>query len=159
FLPKHHYDEKYSDRQEDPINNVTWYDAAKYCNMLSESEGIPKDQWCYVPKDDGQYAEGMKMKPNYLELTGYRLPHEAEWEYACRACSLTSRYFGNCDELVERYCWFDQNAGGKHHPGGELKPNDFGLFDMLGNVFEWCQEKKDANLHSPVDKEDMAPIR
>jgi hypothetical protein len=54
-----------------PVNNVTWYDAAAYCNWLSAQEGIPKDQWCYVPNDAGQYAEGMKVASNYLQRTGY----------------------------------------------------------------------------------------
>jgi serine/threonine protein kinase/formylglycine-generating enzyme required for sulfatase activity len=158
FLPDHRYQEKPSPGPDYPINNVTWFDAANYCNLLSESEGIAKDQRCYEPITNGQYAEGMKAKPNYLQLTGYRLPSEAEWEYACRAGALTSRYFGNCDELAPEYCWFEQNADKRHHPGGLLKPNDFGLFDMLGNVFEWCQEKKDHNAQSRVDKEDSDPI-
>jgi len=158
FFPNHHYQSTPSPEADCPMNNVTWFDAANYCNRLSDEEGIPKDQWCYEPNANGQYAEGMKAKPNYLQLTGYRLPSEAEWEYACRAGALTKRYFGNCDELVGNYCWFEQNANEQHHPGGILKPNDLGLFDMLGNVFEWCQEKKDHNVQSHVDKEDSDPI-
>jgi formylglycine-generating enzyme required for sulfatase activity len=141
------------------MGNVTWFDAAAYCNWLSDQEQIPKDQWCYEPNAWNKYEDGMKAKPNYFQLTGYRLPSEAEWEFACRAEAATSRYFGKCDELVREYCWFEENAEERHWPGGLLKPNDFGLFDMLGNVFEWCQEIEDHNLKTIDDKEDPEPVR
>jgi hypothetical protein len=77
---------------------------------------------------------------NCTNLTGYRLPTEAEWEYACRAGAATSRYYGESDELLDKYAWYAQNAGGRSRPVGCLKPNDLGLFDMHGNVSTWCQE-------------------
>jgi formylglycine-generating enzyme required for sulfatase activity len=83
----------------------------------------------------------MKLKANYLHLTGYRLPTEAEMEYACRAEAVTSRYYGESVELLGKYGWYIGNSGGRSRPVGSLKPNDFGLFDMHGNVWCWCQER------------------
>jgi formylglycine-generating enzyme required for sulfatase activity len=88
-----------------------------------------------------KYEEGMKLAPNYLHRTGYRLPSEAEWEYACRAGAVTSRYYGETEELLPRYGWYSENAGERAWPVGSKKPNDLGLFDMHGNVWAWCQEK------------------
>jgi serine/threonine protein kinase/formylglycine-generating enzyme required for sulfatase activity len=124
-----------------PVLATPWYAAAAYCNWLSQQEGIPKDQWCYRPNKDDKYEEGLKMAPNFLELTGYRLPTEAEWEYASRAGAVTSRYYGQTDELLGKYAWHLQNASERAWPVGSLKPNDLGLFDMHGNLFIWCQDK------------------
>jgi formylglycine-generating enzyme required for sulfatase activity len=127
-----------------------WHDAAAYCNWLSDQEGIPPAQWCYEPmkgKDPRDwskeaYGEGMKLKARYLGLGGYRLPSEAEWELACRAGSLTSRYYGQTEDLLDRYAWCAKVSQDRWMlPVGSLKPNDYGLFDMLGNAEEWCQER------------------
>jgi serine/threonine protein kinase/formylglycine-generating enzyme required for sulfatase activity len=123
-----------------PIGGVMWYEAAAYCNWLSEQEGIPEEQWCYERNEKGEYAGGMKLAPNYLGRTGYRLPTEAEWEYACRAGAWTSRYYGETEELLPRYGWYIKNSGERTRAVGSKKPNDLGLFDSHGNVFSWCQE-------------------
>jgi formylglycine-generating enzyme required for sulfatase activity len=133
--------DRYSPDPDGPMNGPSWYDAAAYCNWLSEREGLDKAQWCYEPNPKGEYAEGMKVVPDVLERSGYRLPTEAEWEYACRAEAVTSRYYGVSVELLGQYAWYNQNSRDRAWPCGQVKPNDLGLFDMLGNVFEWCLDE------------------
>lgn len=127
-----------------PVNEVSWYDAAAYCNWLSKEEGIPEDQWCYVRNDKGLYGPGMKVKADALNRSGYRLPTVAEWEYACRASSTTRWSMGKTKEPLGRYAWFMANSGMRSRPAGHLRPNDLGLFDLHGNVWEWCQDSSDA---------------
>jgi hypothetical protein len=119
--------------------SVIWYEAAAYCNWLSLKEGLPQQEWCYEPNASGQYAEGMKPAADFLSRTGYRLPTEAEWEYACRAGAVTSRYYGETRELLPKYAWYQENSKERTWPVGSLQPNEFGLFDMQGNVWQWCQ--------------------
>jgi hypothetical protein len=121
-----------------------WYAAAHYCNWLSEQKGLPKDQWCYLPNQDGAYAEGMSIPAGFLERTGYRLPTEAEWEYTCRAGAVTSRFYGHSIDLLESYAWYQPNCKEHARVCGSLFSNDLGLFDTLGNASEWCQDSWDA---------------
>jgi formylglycine-generating enzyme required for sulfatase activity len=117
---------------------LSWYDAAAYCNWLSNEEGIDPKQWCYETDARGKVT---KLRKSYLSLAGYRLPTEAEMEYATRAGALTSRYSGETAALLSRYAWYQQNSHDKTWPVGSLKPNDLGLFDVQGNVYTWCQER------------------
>jgi formylglycine-generating enzyme required for sulfatase activity len=128
---------RYTPTGDCPVNGETWFEAAEYCNWLSKQEGLPEDQWCYETNAQGKV---LKLKANYLSLPGYRLPTEAEIEYACRAGAATARYYGETDELLKQYAWYLGNAAERTWPVGSLKPNDLGLFDMHGNVWCWCQE-------------------
>jgi formylglycine-generating enzyme required for sulfatase activity len=163
FRKDHPYDKRYARTEDCPVNMVTWYDAAEYCNWLSEREGIEKDQWCYVPNGQGQYTDGMKLAAGWQGRLGYRLPTEAEWEYACRAGSVTGWSLGEAEDLLGKYAWYAANALSRLHPAGSLRPNDLGLFDLHGNAWEWCQDRywslrqKEAKK-GVISKEDFEDI-
>jgi formylglycine-generating enzyme required for sulfatase activity len=161
FRKDHPYDKQYAPTLDCPVNVVSWYGAAAYCNWLSKEEGIPEEQWCYAPAPGDKYEEGMRLAPNYLHRTGYRLPSEAEWEYACRAGTVTSRYYGETEELLDKYAWYTKTSRDRWMlPCGSLKPNDLGLFDMLGNAQEWCQEQGvNGAYKADEDVEDTSEIK
>jgi len=94
-----------------PVEMVNWDEAVAFCGKLSDEEGVE-----------------------------YRLPTEAEWEYACRAGTTTAWCFGDDASGIGEYAWYQDNSKGSTHPVGELKPNDWGLYDMHANVWEWCQD-------------------
>jgi formylglycine-generating enzyme required for sulfatase activity len=107
-----------------PVESVSWNDAVAFCNRLSALEGLE-------PYYDGKGGT----RPG---ADGYRLPTEAEWEYAARAGSTTRFSFGPDDATVGEYAWFIDNSAARTHPVGQKQPNAFGLHDMHGNVWEWC---------------------
>jgi len=134
----HANNDRYSPDPKGPMNGVSWYHAAAYCNWLSRKENLPE---CYELNDRGQYAEGMKIRADALQRTGYRLPTQAEWEYGCRAGAGTSQDYGSNVDLLGRYAWYLATSPDRARPCGSLLPNNLGLFDMLGNVAEWCQDR------------------
>ena len=147
FDSKYTLDAKYVRSGDLPVVGITYYMASKYCNWLSEKEGISEDQWCFEINKQGETI----VKKDYLNLKGYRLPTEAEMEYATRAGSISSRYFGDTSELLLKYAWFQKNSNDQLWPVGSLKPNDFGLFDTLGNCYTWCMDEYDFSNGTEED--------
>jgi formylglycine-generating enzyme required for sulfatase activity len=118
-----------------PVCNVSWFDAVEFANRLSDEHGLER---CY-----GDNAEFLGVARN-----GYRLPTSAEWEYAARA-GVPDRRYGPLDAIA----WFAKNAGGAPRPPGEKLPNAWGLFDVLGNLREWTNDRAGvlANVAPPTD--------
>jgi formylglycine-generating enzyme required for sulfatase activity len=113
-----------------PVNAVTWYDAVRFCNALSTKEGLIP---CY--RFAGEHSVSRDPAGN-----GYRLPSEAEWEYACRAGTTTRYFFGDDARVLGDYAWFSGNSGSAPQPVGRKWPNLWGLYDMHGNVWEWVED-------------------
>jgi len=120
-----------------PVHLIRWRYAAAYCNWLSRQENIPEEEWCFLPNEDGRYQVGMRLAEDYLDRTGYRLPTLHEWVYACGAGSVTDYAFGSDNRLLAKYSWYSGVSQHTSWPVGLLRPNDFGLFDIRGNVHEW----------------------
>src|ERR1700712_2383256 len=119
------------------VTDVSWLDAVRFCNVHSQASGLTP---CYSVGDD----------PDGLDVTcdaaadGFRLPSEAEWEYACRAGSSEVRY-GDLDEIA----WYQGNSDGKVADVATKAPNAWGLYDTIGNVWEWCWDVYDPKVYGP----------
>ena len=123
--------------EECPKMSVSWSAAAGYCNWLTEKLGMQEGKRCY-PTMEGERA-GARLPDDFLSRPGVRLPTIHEWEYVARAGAMTSRFFGNADSDLDKYAWFSLNSSAHTWPVGRLRPNPLGLFDIYGNVSEWCE--------------------
>ncbi|XZE55399.1 bifunctional serine/threonine-protein kinase/formylglycine-generating enzyme family protein [Planctomycetaceae bacterium SH139] len=119
-----------------PATQVTWVQAARYCRWLSEQAGIPPEQMCFP--EITEIKEGIDLPPDYRQRSGYRLPTQQEWECYCRAGTTTRFPFGSDVAMLREYSWHAENSGRNLYPTGSLKPNNWGLFDPLGQCHEWC---------------------
>jgi formylglycine-generating enzyme required for sulfatase activity len=111
-----------------PVEQVRWSDAVRYCNARSKAEGL-------------EPVYNLTTWQANNALGGYRLPTEAEWEYACRAGTKTKYYFGDDARKLGTYAWYKSNSGAKPRPIGSKAPNAWGLYDLSGNLSEWCYDR------------------
>jgi len=119
--------------EQKPVETVSFIDAITFCNLLSQLDGLSK---CY------SFDENETNVIFNATANGFRLPFEAEWEYACRAGNLRPVY-GNIDEIG----WYKNNSNNGTHNVGQKEPNQWGLYDMLGNVWEWCSDVYDEKVY------------
>ncbi|MCQ6286484.1 MULTISPECIES: formylglycine-generating enzyme family protein [Bacillus cereus group] len=121
------------DKNHKPVVNISWNDAIAFCNVLSKKAGLKE---YYSISDGGQIVRCK------LDSNGYRLPSEAEWQYACKA-GTTGYTYGKLHDIA----WYNENSNGHIHDVGEKEPNAWGLYDMLGNVWEWCYDLYDEKVY------------
>jgi formylglycine-generating enzyme required for sulfatase activity len=140
-----------------PVETVSWHESAAYCNALSQLTGRPKCYSCAGAGITSSCAPAQAYSDDKIfSCGGYRLPTEAEWEYAYRAKTTTALYNGElttcqnaADPKASQIAWYKQNASGRTHPVAQLNPNPWKLYDMAGNVWEWCHDRSTTNEGPP----------
>jgi len=140
-----------------PVENVNWYQAAAYCNALSEEHGLVSCYYCEGNESETECElTSDSFFDGHYECEGFRLPTSAEFEYATRSSSVSATYNGNL-EAIHHYCagpnevldsiaWWCHNSHEMTHEVGRLTPSPWGLFDLLGNVYEWCSDWRESRL-------------
>jgi len=132
-----------------PVESVSWLDAVSFCNKMSE-----KDKRTPFYRINGtidvQVSQFIALHKDVADVggNGYRLPSEAEWEYACRAGSATLFPFGDDAGKLGEHAWYSSNSQSKTHQVGQKSPNAWGLYDLLGNVWEWCADWYDYKYYA-----------
>ena len=132
---------------KNPVEQISWSNAVLYCNARSRKEALKP---CYN-EETGKCD---------FSANGYRLPTEAEWEYACRAGAKTDYFFGRDESQLKNYAWFADNSTNKTQPVGQKKPNQWELYDMYGNVAEWCNDiYSDSYYKETPEKNPQGPAK
>jgi serine/threonine protein kinase len=149
FRHDHPYVVEISRGGNSPMNSVNYCEAAQFCNWLSREEQIAEAEFCYRP--EATERELWIPVEGHRDRYGFRLLTDQEFEVACRAGTKSTRYFGDSTSLLARYARYDQKNGMWASPVARYKPNDLGLFDMLGNAYETCQStSRSATLKTQV---------